>query len=343
MPEFETKLERLRAWLAAEQCDAVEITRYSWLAWLLGGAEARVLMAAERGACSVTVTAERAILAANNIEAPRLKEEEIAGLPLEWVVYNWWEPPPKLAPPGVRMAGEIPVSLRFELLNAEVERARGLGGDAGQAIEAAARGLGPGLTEFQIASRMAEQAIARGLVPVGLFVAADERGKQFRHPIPSGKIAQRNAILSLVARRQGLHASVTRTVSFGPACEEMHHRHRAVSQVHAAMLAASRPGARLGEIFAVAQNAYRDAGFPEEWRRHHQGGPAGYEPREARATPGSEVALQAPQMVAWNPTIRGSKSEETALVTESGIELLTHTGQWPVLPGPVPLADIFLL
>ncbi len=342
MPEFEIKLERLRAWLAAERYDAVEITRYSWLVWLLGGAEARVLMAAERGACSVTVTAERAILVANNIEAPRLKEEEIAGLPLEWVVYNWWETPPQLAPPGARMAGEIPVSLRFKLLDAEVKRARALGRDAGEAIEAAARSLGPGLTEFQIAARVAEQAIARGLVPVGLFVAADERGKQFRHPIPSGKIAQRNAILSLAARRHGLHASVTRTISFGPACEEMHHRHRAVSQVHTAMLAASRPGVQLGEIFVVAQNAYRDAGFPDEWRHHHQGGPTGYEPRESRATPRSNVALKASQMVAWNPTIRGSKSEETALVTGAGVEVLTHTGQWPVLAGP-PLADILLL
>jgi antitoxin VapB len=350
--EFESKIERLREWLAGEQWDAVEITRFPWLSWLLGGAEARVLVSSERGSCSVVVTATRAVVVANNIEAPRLREEEIGrgalgALPLEWVIYNWWEPPPRVLPPEARIAAGIPVALRLSLVEAEIERARGLGRDAAEVLEAAARGLRPGLSEFQIASRMGEGAIARGIVPIGLFVAADERGKQFRHPLPTSKAANRNAILSLVARRSGLHVSVTRTVSFGPACEEMRQRHRAVSQVHAAMLAASRPGARLADVLAVAQEAYRQAGFPDEWREHHQGGIAGYEAREVRATPDSEVTLQASQMVAWNPTIRGSKSEETALVTSSPMpELLTCTGNWPELagarPGDPPLADILV-
>jgi len=147
----------------------------------------------------------------------------------------------------------------------------------------------------------------------------------------------------MVVRRGGLHASVTRTVSFGPACEEMHHRHRAVSAVHAAVLAASRPGATLDHAFATAQRAYAEQGFADEWRHHHQGGPTGYEPREVRASPGSLVSLQASQLVAWNPTIRGAKSEETALITATGVELLTRTGEWPAVEGPLPLADILVL
>jgi antitoxin VapB len=343
MREFETKLERLRQWLDEEGSEAVEITRYSWLAWLLTGAEARVLAGAERGNCTVVVTAKRAVLVANNIEAPRLKEEEVGALPVEWVVHNWWESPPPVVPAGTRMAGEIPTRLRFSLLEEEAERARNLGREGGEALEGAARGLRAGLSELQIASRMAEQAIARGLVPVGLFVAADERGKQFRHPLPTVKIAHRNVILSMVSRRRGLHASVTRTVSFGSAEEEMHRRHRAVSEVHARMLAASRPQTTLGEVFAAAQQAYRELGFADEWTYHHQGGPAGYEAREARAVPDSTIELQENQMVAWNPTIRGAKSEETALIGWGGVELLTHTGHWPTLPAALPLADVLVL
>src|SRR4029077_2774835 len=122
-----------------------------------------------------------------------------------------------------------------------------------------------------------EQALARGLVPTGLFVAADERGKEFRHPIPTNKVAHRNAILSLVGRRHGLNISVTRTITFGPASCEMLHRHGAVTRVHAAMLAASHPGTVLGDIFAAARSTYAETGFPDEWAFHHQGGPAGYE------------------------------------------------------------------
>jgi antitoxin VapB len=338
LPEFEAKLARVRRWLAAEGRDAVELTRYSWLAWLFGGAEARVLAAAERGACAVRITRDRVVVTTNNIEAPRLREEErLDGLPVEWVVHDWWEPPPAAADT------EPSVSLRFSLLPEELARARGVARDAAAAVESAARSLSPGLTEHRIAARLAEQALARGLVPIGLFVAADERGKQYRHPIPTDKPAHRNAILSMVCRRGGLHASLTRTISFGPACESMQERHRAVSRVHAAMLSASRPGGTLGEVFAAAQRAYADAGCPDEWRHHHQGGPIGHEPRELRATPGSPIPLEANQLVAWNPTVRGAKSEETALLAPDGIELLTHSGEWPALPGPLPLADILIL
>jgi hypothetical protein len=338
LPEFADKLDRLRRWLAAEGCGAVELTRYCWLAWLFGGAEARVLAAAERGVCLVRITADCVVIVANNIEAPRLREEEGLGdLPVEWVVQNWWDPPP--GDPGF----EPPAWLRLSLLPEEIDRARRVSADAAEAIETAARSLRPGLTEHEIAGRMAQQAFARGLAPVALFVAADERGRQYRHPIPTARIAQRNAILSLVARRGGLHASVTRTVSFGPACESMRHRHRAVSRVHAAMLAASRPGATLGDVVAAARRAYAEQGFPDEWRHHHQGGLIGYEPREIRAAPDCRVVLEAGRLVAWNPTVRGAKSEETALVTPNGVELLTSTGQWPPLPEPLPLADILVL
>lgn len=226
LPEFTAKLDRVRRWLEAEGRDAVELTRYSWLAWLLGGAEARVLAAAERGSCTVRITRDRAVVVTNNIEALRLREEEgLAGLPVEWEVRNWWLPPL----PSQLLEDHPPARLRFSLLPEEAARARGLSGDAREAIETVARSLEPGLTEHQIASRLAEQVTVRGIVPIGLFVAADERGKHYRHPLPTGKIAQRNAILSMVVRRGGLHSSVTRMVSFGPACESMHQRHRAVT------------------------------------------------------------------------------------------------------------------
>lgn len=165
MREFEIKLARLRQWLAAEGYDAVEITRYSWLAWLLEGAEARVLASPERGNCSVVVTADRAVLIANNIEAPRLKAEEIGELPLEWATYNWWETPPAVIPAGSKVATDIPIGHRLTLLDPEINRARKLGRDSADALETAARSLTAGLSEHQIAARIAEQAQARGVAP----------------------------------------------------------------------------------------------------------------------------------------------------------------------------------
>jgi len=64
---------------------------------------------------------------------------------------------------------------------------------------------------------------------------------------------------------------------------------------------------------------------------HHQGGPAGYEPREYVATPGSIDTISVGQVYAWNPSITGTKSEDTILVGEMGNEVLTSMDGWPML------------
>jgi antitoxin VapB len=97
------------------------------------------------------------------------------------------------------------------------------------------------------------------------------------------------------------------------------------------MIANTRPGKMMGDVFASGQEAYAKAGYPEEWRWHHQGGSAGYEAREFVAVPGMKEQIAFGQAYAWNPSIRGTKSEDTILVGESGNEILTAIPNWPVL------------
>jgi hypothetical protein len=63
-------------------------------------------------------------------------------------------------------------------------------------------------------------------------------------------------------------------------------------------------------------------GFPEEWRRHHQGGLTGYGSREIIATPETAHLIQTGQAFAWNPSITGAKAEETFLLTDAGAEVI---------------------
>ncbi len=65
---------------------------------------------------------------------------------------------------------------------------------------------------------------------------------------------------------------------------------------------------------------------------HHQGGPAGYEPREYLAVPGSDELISTGQAYAWNPSIRGTKSEDTILVGEIENEIITQIPDWPMIP-----------
>jgi antitoxin VapB len=139
----------------------------------------------------------------------------------------------------------------------------------------------------------------------------------------------RYAMLVLCGRQKGLVCSITRLVYFGRLPEEVRRKAEAVAQVDGAFILGTRPGRSLGQVFQEAITAYAQAGFPDEWQLHHQGGPAGYEPREYMAVPGSNDVIERGQAYAWNPSITGAKSEDTILVGEQENEVLTRIEGWP--------------
>jgi antitoxin VapB len=238
-------------------------------------------------------------------------------------------PHPSLGP--VRGVGPEIAHLRARLTAPEVERYRALGRAAGEALGEVCRALRPGLSEDEIAGRTAAALLARGAVPVVLLVGSDERLERFRHPLPTGRRWERAVMVVACARRDGLIAALTRIVWAGPVPDEIRRRTRAAAEVNARLLAATRSGLAGRELFAVAVRAYEDLRFPGEERRHHQGGPCGYQSRDWIASPASCDIVVSPQAFAWNPSITGTKVEETWLVDDNGAESLTRTAGWPVL------------
>jgi Xaa-Pro dipeptidase len=142
-------------------------------------------------------------------------------------------------------------------------------------------------------------------------------------------------MLNLCTRKWGLAISITRFVHFGKLPDELASRFTSAAQVNAALLDASRVGATSAQLFKVAQDAYAAEGYPGEERFHHQGGPTGYGEREWVATPnGAEVVVNN-QAFAWNPSIRGGKAEDTVVLRDGKIELLTSTPELPVIEAVV--------
>jgi antitoxin VapB len=112
--------------------------------------------------------------------------------------------------------------------------------------------------------------------------------------------------------------------------DELKARHFACCKVEARLWSASAIGIAAGEVLAAGIEEYARVGFAEEWRKHHQGGPCGYEPRDYIATPGDARRLIAGQALAWNPSITGTKSEDTILLGAGPVhEVLTRTPGWP--------------
>jgi hypothetical protein len=63
------------------------------------------------------------------------------------------------------------------------------------------------------------------------------------------------------------------------------------------------------------------------------GGPIGYLSREfdvVPGTPGAAEVIASGTAFAWNPTVRGAKSEDTFVVGRAGAVPITNTADWPV-------------
>ncbi len=92
---------------------------------------------------------------------------------------------------------------------------------------------------------------ARDIVLRVNLVAGEERQSVHRHPLPTNARLGRHALLAVTGERHGLHASLTRLVSFGRAPKRLDKLARASAEVDAALIAASEPGRTHGELFAV--------------------------------------------------------------------------------------------
>ncbi len=343
--EISGKLSLLRSLAASHALDALLLQRVSSVAWATSGAAVFVNTARSEGEASLLITKEKQFLFTNNIEAPRLeKEEGLIAQGWEFSIAPWFETnhvfqeligKSKLGADGLfpsvpDLSSEI-AHLRANLTQAEGERFRTLGRFCAQSMDSAIQFVHPGQTEFEIAGLLAGESERRGVQPTVILIATDERIFNFRHPLPTAKKLERYAMLILCGRQHGLVCSITRLVHFGHLPEEIQKKAISVARIDAAMINATRPGRSLGEIFQTTMKEYARFGYPDEWRLHHQGGPAGYEPREYIARPGAIEKVSLGQVYAWNPSITGTKSEDTILVTETGNEILTSISGWPVI------------
>ena len=327
------------------------LTRRCNFSWYTGGGLSFVNMHAEPGVASLLVTRDRTVCLSTNIEAGRLADEELAGLGIESVAFPWHDADATASVlaetvGSAKVAADVPVGglpanvgampagfdqLRWALTEAEVDRYRALGREVAAVVERTCRQCEPGQSEHELAARIVGGLGARAIRTWVCLVAADERIARYRHPIPTDRPIDKMVMAVACGERGGLICSITRLVSFGPVDDDRAARHRAVCAVDAAMIDATRPGQTLGDVWEATVKAYAEAGFADEWKHHHQGGPTGYLSREAKATPGSTLPVLGPQAYAWNPSIAGTKSEDTVLCTADKPEVLTSTDSWPTI------------
>ena len=339
--EFQTKLTKLRAVMQEQNIENILITEAHNFSWLCCGAENFVFFAMSQGAAPLMVTPEKVMLVSSNIESVRLFAEEMQDLAVEDQHHLWHLSPDEInAHFQSRITGSWKKDtdladafrlLRDPLLQDEIARYRWVGEQAEEALRITCRQIKPGMTEYQVAGMLAKAAYERAVYPALILIASDERACNFRHPLPTKKEIENHVMVVLSARRYGLITSTTRFVALGAINEELHKRHEAVCTVDAAMILASAPGNTLGSVLQTGIDTYKEQGYPGEWQLHHQGGITGYQGRTAKAIPNDRQIILENQAVAWNPSIAGTKSEDTVLVKDGGFEILTQAKDWPMI------------
>lgn len=358
------KNERLRAFLATTKCAGALLTRRANIAWIADGADVHVDAGSEFGIAALLWTPTRRLIFTDNIEAARLRAEEFPD-PKEWEIVErpWWEAPPLFRATdwmGEKWAREHPIlddrsvdhfaELRFSLTPAERDRARTLGHEAAEIMQSVMMRFTRGTTEHELAGTLGGELRKRGIFTPVLLVAADDRIARFRHPIPTTQVINATVMAAICAQRQGLIVSLTRLVHFGAALpDDLQRRHDAVCHVDATLHTHTTVGTRWSDIFNTAISVYHSEGFATEWQQHHQGGPMGYAARDFKATAEEHRTVRPHQVVGWNPSITGTKSEDTVLAAEmpgAPAEVVTTMSAWPMneraAAGMVRRPDILL-
>jgi antitoxin VapB len=347
--DLDDKLARLRTLALSHDVDTLVLREPAALTWLLG-ARVNVPQTLDTACLDVVVhvgAAAGLTVVTNAIEAPRLRDTELAGLDtaceLRWDVVPWWESRDGRLPSGPHVGSDRPLTgsvplgadlaaLRRRLTPNQQGLLTEVCRDTAAAATAAALTLSPGTTGYAAAGELARQLLERELDPIVLLVGGVDHLDAHRHPLPLGEPLGERAMLVACGRRHGLVASVTRIVSFAPLDDAQRDAYARLLRVEQAFLDATRAGARLGDVVSEGCAAYALQGFDAgEWHRHHQGGLSGFQPREFPADRASDIVLGDGAVVAWNPSAAGWKVEDTTLVLHDGPRTLVTDDSWPSL------------
>lgn len=343
--EIDIKVERLCSMLSNTGFGAVLINSQHNFSWITSGASNGIDVSRDAGAASILVSSDgNRYLLASNIEMQRMLAEQVSANDFEPIEYRWQDE--KSSPAFVLdsarrlAAGEIVTEAAIESMIAECRsnltetertRFRELGRDASAGVMRTISRISPDETEIEIAEKLRHELASAEINSVVTLVAADERISQFRHPVPTAKKFEKTVLLVTCAKRHGLIASLSRMVNVGEPSDELKRKTEATAYVHASLLNTTRIGATGSELYKTAAKSYANKGFAGEIDLHHQGGATGYRTRDWVAHSTSEETVKPNQAFAWNPSVTGTKSEETFIVTENGIEVITASPDFPTI------------
>lgn len=346
LQDVKIKAERVRAFLDREGLDVLVLGRQDNFAWITAGGDNRVVTTTEMGAGFVGISQTHKWLVSHHMDGQRFIAEQVPDQAYELVTLYWHQgaPQDKIAQltrgmrvgadfplPGARQYASEIVDLHYPFTDLDLKRLRWMGKNSDEIITRVAKDLEPGMTEQEIAARLAYEYTLAGITLDALMVGVDDRIRRYRHPIPTDKALQRYAFLHPPGRRWGVHANITRLVHFGEPPQDIQDAFKAVTAVGAHVTSMLAPGVRFADILDEEKRLYAKYGYAEEWNYHFLGGISGYTLVDPARCLDPEARVVERQSYGYFITITGAKFEELIILTEDGAEIasLPSGTQWP--------------
>lgn len=341
--DIDQKHERVAQFLKENRLAALLLQRPANLAWFTSGGDFTRHGSSETTA-SLFILPDARVVLTSNVESGQLFEGTLAGHAFQLKERPWHEPHSVLvedvcrgrqvgSDTGCGRTEDVSAKLtdlRLPLNSLECERLRELGLHVAHAVEATARNFEHGITEAEIAAQLSHRLLKHKVLPERIQVCADGVSNRFRHWIPSSEPVERYCTLSVIGRRDGLCAGVTRTVCFGEVPDELRAAYLIALMTQATGMFFSQAGWTISETWKRVARIYEKFGYAEEWEFADQAEVIGYQPCEVRVTPQSEHVLRAGTAMFWHPSVGPANIGDTMLLGSKGLEMLTPTEQWPM-------------
>jgi len=344
--DVEFKHNQIRDLLNATNHDAVVLGLAESVAWFTSGGDLGLELGSDASAIVLYINRSSRAVIADNVQSGRVFEEELAGLGFQLKEHPWQEDAARvvaelghnkrlvtdLGQNGVELSrreNDPLRRLRWRLTHLERMRLRVLGRTLSQAVEATCRNFDRGEREADVAGHLAHRLIREGVTPVDVRVASEDRQARFRQPPSKAAPIRKRATITVTGRRHGLCASVSRTIAFGEVDDAFRAEFALAAMVDATCIFFSRPGQVVSEVFRRAKRIYEKFNHPQEWLLDYQGNLVGYSPREAVLRPESGLVLDSDVAMAWSPSVRSARAQDTIVIDSRGYEVVTPVKDWP--------------
>lgn len=291
------------------------------------------IQASQECDCKVKVVAGAVWTAA----AEEVKRRRVGRLALEsaHVPFDLWAATASSLGKGVKLVPvrDVVESLRAVKSAGEIEAIRRSVALCSQAYESAIAQAKPGMTEFEVAAALDHAMRLLGAEgPAFETIVAAGKRSALPHARPTAARLKANQLLlvDMGANLDGYASDMTRVAHLGRPGPRARSLYQAVLEAQLAGIDAVRPGALCRDVDAAVRKTLRRSRL-DKFFTHSTGHGLGLEIHEGpRLGAKVETPLEPGMVVTvepgvYQPEFGGIRIEDTVLVTETGVEVLTPT------------------